>query len=231
MNIYKHFGKRLIDILASACGLLLLAPLFAVVALSIKLDSRGPVFFRQGRVGKDGHAFRIVKFRSMDAVSSTLPAGITVSGDKRVTSVGRVLRRYKIDELPQLWNVLSGEMSLVGPRPELAKYVDSYSPEQRIVLTVRPGITDPATLAYRHEEEILSQDGDPETLYRTRILPDKLNRNISYIRQSSFRTDLLLIFHTVFDSFLPASRGSSPPSSSSGNSHTALPSSQADRST
>jgi lipopolysaccharide/colanic/teichoic acid biosynthesis glycosyltransferase len=187
---------------SSATGLLLLLPLFALVAVCIKVTSCGPVFYRQTRVGKGGRQFQIVKFRSMDAVASEMPAGITVSGDKRITRVGRILRRYKIDELPQLWNVLCGDMSLVGPRPELPKYVEAYSSEQKLVLCVRPGITDPASLAYRHEEEILSRCGDPEQMYQTQVLPDKLARNLAYIRRITFRTDLRIIFATMGRSFL-----------------------------
>ena len=128
--------------------------------------------------------------------------GITISGDKRISRVGGFLRRYKIDELPQLWNVLRGEMSLVGPRPELSKYVENYSPEQKRVLCVRPGITDPASLAYRKEEDILSRCEDPEWAYRTVILPDKLAQNLKYIQNISFRSDLRIIFATVSRSFL-----------------------------
>jgi lipopolysaccharide/colanic/teichoic acid biosynthesis glycosyltransferase len=200
-GLYAKHGKRVLDFVSSAAALLLLLPLFALVAVCIKLTSRGPVFYRQMRLGRDGQ-FPIVKFRSMDNLASEMPPGITVSGDKRITTVGRILRRYKIDELPQLWNVLRGDMSLVGPRPELPKYVEAYSPEQELVLCVRPGITDPASLAYRHEEDILSRCEDPEQVYRTQILPDKLARNLSYIRNISFWTDLHIIFATMGRSFL-----------------------------
>lgn len=166
------------------------------------MDSRGPVFYRQMRIGKGGQPFRIIKFRSMDAVSSVSPPGITVAGDKRITRVGSILRRYKIDELPQLWNVFRGDMSLVGPRPELSKYVETYSLEQRQVLSLRPGITDPATLAYRHEEEILSHSANPDEFYSTRILPDKLHHNLAYVRTISLAGDLQILFRTVFVSFI-----------------------------
>jgi lipopolysaccharide/colanic/teichoic acid biosynthesis glycosyltransferase len=201
-SFYAKRGKRVLDCVSSATGLLVLLPLFALVALSIKLTSRGPVFHRQMRVGKDGHLFPILKFRSMNGVASKMSPGITVSGDKRITRLGMILRRYKIDELPQLWNVLRGDMSLVGPRPELPKYVEVYSPEQKLVLCVRPGITDLASLAYRHEEEILSRYEDPEHVYRMEILPDKLAQNLGYIRSISFRTDLRIIFATMKRSFL-----------------------------
>jgi lipopolysaccharide/colanic/teichoic acid biosynthesis glycosyltransferase len=201
-GFYAKRVKRVLDCVFSATGLLVLLPLFALVALSIKLTSRGPVLHRQMRVGKDGHLFHIVKFRSMTGVASKMSPGITVSGDKRITRLGTILRRYKIDELPQLWNVLRGDMSLVGPRPELPKYVEIYSPEQKLVLRVRPGITDLASLAYRHEEEILSRYEDPEQVYRMEILPDKLVQNLGYIRNISFRTDLRIILATISRSFL-----------------------------
>jgi lipopolysaccharide/colanic/teichoic acid biosynthesis glycosyltransferase len=201
-GLYAKYGKRVLDVVFSVTGLLLLLPFFVLVAACIKFASRGPVFYCQMRVGKDGRQFRVVKFRSMDSFASEMPAGITISGDKRVTSVGRILRRYKIDELPQLWNVLCGEMSLVGPRPELAKYVEAYSPDQRLVLCVRPGITDPASLAYRHEEEILSRCENPEHVYLKQILPDKLARNLAYIQDISLQADLHIIFATIGRSFL-----------------------------
>ena len=134
--------------------------------------------------------------------ASLARAGVTVSGDVRITSVGRILRRFKIDELPQLWNVLFGDMSLVGPRPELPRFVVAYSPEQRLVLSVRPGITDPASLFYRREEEILSLSADPEETYLKQILPDKLARNLTYISSISFRNDLRIIWTTMAHSFL-----------------------------
>jgi lipopolysaccharide/colanic/teichoic acid biosynthesis glycosyltransferase len=132
--------------------------------------------------------------------------GITVSGDKRVTPIGRVLRRYKLDELPQLWNVLRGDMSLVGPRPELPMYVASYTAEQRQVLAVRPGITDPASLTYRHEEKILAEYDDPDQFYRTRILPDKLAQSLLYLQKISLKVDLRIIVETVLSLFFPWSR-------------------------
>ena len=202
------FGKRLMDVAVSVVGLLVLLPLLCIVALCIKIDSHGSVFYSQARVGKGGRHFQILKLRSMDAVSSALPAGITVSGDKRVTRVGKILRRYKIDELPQLWNVLVGDMSLVGPRPELPKYVETYSAEQRRVLSVLPGITDPATLVYRHEEEMLASCEDPEQVYRMRIMPDKLAGNLAYIQNISLRSDIRIIVETVGRSFFLVNQSS-----------------------
>lgn len=210
-GFYANRGKRLLDIVSSTVGLVLLLPVFSFVGLCIKATSRGSVFYRQCRVGKDGRSFQIIKFRSMDSARSEASPGITVSGDKRVTRVGRLLRRYKIDELPQLWNVLRGEMSLVGPRPELPKYVATYLPSQRHVLAVRPGIADSASLTYRNEEEILALGENPEKLYVEQILPDKLARSLVYIQKMSFRSDLRIIAATIARSFMPfASQPSGP---------------------
>jgi len=205
-GFYERHGKRSLDTLLATTGLILLSPLLGFLACCIKLTSRGPVFFRQVRVGKNGRPFQILKFRSMVMQSLNTDVMITVAGDLRVTTLGRVLRRYKFDELPQLWNVIRGEMSLVGPRPELPIYVSRYTPDQRIVLCVRPGITDPASLAYRHEEEILADQSDPEQFYRTNILPDKLARNRAYLQQITFRNDTRIILRTISSSFLPAEK-------------------------
>mgnify|MGYP004451262249 FL=1 len=188
--------KRLFDICASACGLLLLSPLFVIMAVWIKCDSRGPVFYRQVRVGRGGRDFRLYKFRSMvtDADKGSL---ITVGGrDPRITRSGYFIRKYKLDELPQLINVLLGDMSLVGPRPEVRRYVDMYTAEQLHVLDVRPGITDMASIKYRNENELLADAADPEEYYVNVIMPDKLRINLEYVRHHSFWFDLKLIFST-----------------------------------
>ena len=205
-GFYSNYGKRALDILSATAGLVLLSPVLGLVACCIKLTSRGPVFYRQVRVGKDGRPFHILKFRSMVRQTSKRDLRITVAGDPRVTAIGRFLRRYKADELPQLWNVVWGDMSLVGPRPELLVYVAAYTPEQRMVLSVRPGITDPASLAYRHEEEILAEQGDPDQFYRTQILPDKLARNRAYLQKITLQNDIRIILKTISSSFLLAKR-------------------------
>jgi lipopolysaccharide/colanic/teichoic acid biosynthesis glycosyltransferase len=187
---------RAIDILAVFIGLLLLFALFIAVAIAIKLDSPGPVFYRARRIGKDGVPFRLFKFRSMIVNAERQGPGITAAGDTRITRVGRFLRRTKLDELPQLINVLKGEMSLVGPRPEDPRYVTLYTPEQRRVLAVRPGITSAASLTYRHEEQALSGD-DWETVYRTKVLPDKLAIDLVYLERRTLGSDLKLIFRTI----------------------------------
>jgi lipopolysaccharide/colanic/teichoic acid biosynthesis glycosyltransferase len=196
-GFYQRRGKRILDCVVAALGLLLLAPLLLVVALLVKLTSRGPVFYLQDRVGRSGRIFRIVKFRSMFEDGDKGGLAITSSGDPRITPMGRILRHLKIDELPQLWNVLIGEMSVVGPRPEVPRYVESYSPAQRRVLTVRPGITDPASIAYRREQDLLAAQSDPDRYYRDVVLPDKLNMNLEYLDHISFSNDLLLVLHTT----------------------------------
>ena len=194
-------AKRLFDIVSSGIGLLCLAPVFVVMAIWIKLDSRGPVFYRQTRVGRYGRDFRIFKFRSM-RVGSDKGRQITVGErDPRITRSGYFIRRYKIDELPQLINVFLGDMSIVGPRPEVRKYVDLYSEEQRKVFQVRPGITDLASIKYLNENELLSQVDDPDTYYIDVIMPDKLTINLEYIRHQSFMGDIKIIFNTLFKIF------------------------------
>lgn len=188
--------KRLLDITASGIGLLLLSPIFLVLAIWIKLDSQGPVFYRQVRVGRGNRDFRIFKFRSM-RVGSDKGSLITVGGrDSRITRSGYFIRKYKFDELPQLINVFIGDMSLVGPRPEVRRYVDLYNQEQLHVLDVRPGITDPASIKYRNENELLEQAENPEQFYTDVIMPDKLRLNLEYATNQSFFGDLKLIFKT-----------------------------------
>ena len=189
--------KRFFDILFSALGLAVLSPLFLVLALWIKLDSRGPVFYRQVRVGRHNRDFSIFKFRSMrtDADKAGL---ITVGGrDPRVTRSGYYIRKLKLDELPQLINVLCGDMSFVGPRPEVRKYVDMYTPEQLHVLDVRPGITDEASIQYRNENELLATADDPEQFYVHTVMPDKLRINLQYVQHHNLWTDIKLIFRTL----------------------------------
>lgn len=190
--------KRLFDLLASAAGLLVLSPLFLLLALWVKSDSPGPVFYRQTRVGRGNRDFRLFKFRSM-RVGADKKGLITVGGrDPRVTRSGYCIRKYKLDELPQLINVFLGDMSLVGPRPEVRKYVELYTPEQMRVLDVRPGITDPASIRYRNENELLAASDDPERFYRETIMQDKLRINLEYVAERSFVYDLKLIFKTFW---------------------------------
>ena len=193
--------KRIFDFVAASTGLVLLAPLFAVAAVLVKLDSRGPVFFRQQRVGIHGRIFRIFKFRTM-TVGAEKEGQITVGHDPRVTRVGRVLRRFKLDELPQLLNVVRGEMSLVGPRPEVPRYVAQYPAEVReAVLSVRPGITDWASIEFKDENAILGKAVDPERSYIETILPIKLGYYVRYVHERSFGMDLKIIFSTILAIF------------------------------
>ena len=188
--------KRLFDIVASAIGLLLLSPLFLILAVWIKCDSNGPVFYKQKRVGRGNKDFDLYKFRSMRVGADKLGL-ITVGGrDPRITRSGYFIRKYKLDEFPQLINVLKGDRSIVGPRPEVRKYVDLYTPEQLQVLQVRPGITDPASIRYRNENELLAQVEEPERYYREVIMPDKLRLNLEYVQTMSLGEDLRLIFST-----------------------------------
>ncbi len=188
--------KRACDILLSGIGLLCLSPLLLAVAIWVKLDSKGPVFYRQVRVGRGGKDFRIYKFRSM-YTDSDKRGLITVGGhDPRVTRAGYYIRKLKLDELPQLINVFVGDMSFVGPRPEVRKYVNLYSPEQLHVLDVRPGITDAASIKYRNENELLAAQAAPEQYYIDVIMPDKLRINLDYVRHHTLFGDLQLIFRT-----------------------------------
>lgn len=188
--------------MASAAGLILLSPLLLLTAIGIVLDDGRPVFFRHQRVGRGGRLFRLLKFRSM---RSCVPGcSITASGDPRLTRFGRLLRKYKIDELPQLWNVARGEMSLVGPRPEIPRFVNVNDPVWRAVLQVNPGITDLASLMYRNEEEILGRSSHPEDHYARVILPAKLALNLQYMQARSFWRDMKLIMLTIRYSFVPS---------------------------
>lgn len=193
--------KRAFDISFSMMGLLVLSPLFLIVMGIIKLDSSGPIFFTQKRIGKDAKPFYILKFRTMVVDAQKLGMQITVGRDKRITKVGHVLRKYKIDELPQLVNVLKGDMSFVGPRPEVSKYVKLYSPKERNVLKIRPGITDLASIEYRDENNILSQAEHPEAMYINHIMVKKLELNYIYLRKISLLYDIKLIAITCMKVF------------------------------
>lgn len=190
--------KRLFDIIASGLGLIVLSPLFLVLAIWIKLDSKGPVFYRQVRVGLHNKDFRIFKFRSM-RVGSDKGSLVTIGGhDPRITRSGYFIRKFKFDELPQLINVFVGDMSLVGPRPEVRHYVDYWTPEQMHVLDVRPGITDPASIKFRNENELMEQAEDPEKYYIEVIMQEKLKLYLEYVANHSFWGDIGLIFKTFW---------------------------------
>jgi lipopolysaccharide/colanic/teichoic acid biosynthesis glycosyltransferase len=190
------------DVGVAAIGLLLLSPFFAVIAALVKLQDGGPVFYRATRVGKGGDLFKLYKFRTMVVDADRVGPGVTFSGDNRTTRIGRFLRRAKLDELPQLVNVLAGDMSLVGPRPEDPRYVALYTPEQRQVLSVRPGITSAASIIYRYEEQLLS-GSDPEAVYRYVILPSKLKTDLDYLYKRNVWSDVRLILRTAAAIFRP----------------------------
>ena len=190
--------KRAFDIVVALVGLVFFSPLVLIIAVFIKLDSPGPVFYRAPRVGKGGRPFRMYKFRTMVADADKIGPAITVDKDPRITRIGARLRRSRLDEIPQLINVLRGEMSMVGPRPEAPYYVEKYSPEQREVLMVKPGMTAPAQIAFRHEEEALSNAETLEDEYMSVILPPKLAMDLQYIEQQSLSLDLKILFQTAW---------------------------------
>ena len=198
--------KRAFDLMAAAAGLVLLAPLLAVVAAAVRRSSPGPVLFRQERVGRGGRTFMLLKFRTMRVAAEAEQGRFEAGGSPRVTPLGRLLRRTKLDELPQLWNVLKGDVSLVGPRPEVRQWVAVYPERWARVLTVRPGITDPASILYRDEEELLARWPNPEGAYRDTVLPHKLALYEEYVRTRCFRNDLRILFRTLW----VVARGSAP---------------------
>lgn len=189
--------KRAFDIVAAACGLVLLLPVFVMVALLVRCKDGGPAFYRQTRIGRHGRSFRIWKFRTMVDGADRIGPPLTAGRDPRITPIGHWLRKFKFDEIPQLLNVLTGEMSLVGPRPEVPQYVDLYNSNQRRVLDIRPGITDPASLKYFNEHELLANSDDPERDYVEQIMPEKIHINLEYAAGATLRTDVLVIVRTL----------------------------------
>ena len=188
--------KRIFDIISSLFGLILLSPFMIIIAILIKFDSKGPIFFKQVRVTKNGREFKIFKYRTMK-VGSDKYSQITVGKDSRITKVGDFLRKYKLDEIPQLINVLIGDMSLVGPRPEVPKYVALYTEEQREILKVRAGITDYASIEFSNENDILANETDPEKAYIEKIMPRKIELNKKYLSEISVMTDIKIILLTI----------------------------------
>lgn len=189
--------KRIFDIVASATGLILLSPILILIAICIKLDSKGPVFFKQVRVGKNKQLFKIYKFRTMVTDAERLGKQITIGNDSRITKIGKFIRKCKLDELPQLINVVKGEMSLVGPRPEVPRYVELYDKYQEQILLVRPGITDYASIEFRNENELLGISSNPEITYINEVMPTKIDLNMKYIEKISLYEDIKLIFATL----------------------------------
>jgi lipopolysaccharide/colanic/teichoic acid biosynthesis glycosyltransferase len=192
-SLYLRFGKRGFDLIAAGIGVLLLLPVLAVIGLAVRLTSRGPILFRQIRVGQFGEPFELLKFRSMH-VGSEKGSQLTAVGDPRITPLGSWLRRTKADELPQLWNVVRGDMSLIGPRPEVPRFVAQYNDRQRAVLKARPGITGPEINVY--EEQLLARQADKEQFYLNTLLPAKLETDLAYVREIRFSSDLGVLLQT-----------------------------------
>jgi lipopolysaccharide/colanic/teichoic acid biosynthesis glycosyltransferase len=188
--------KRLFDIFFSALGIIICTPFFIIAAILVKLDSSGPILFTQERIGKNFKPFNIYKFRTMKKVGEQDGPKITISGDNRITGIGRLLRKYKIDELPQLFNVLKGDMSFVGPRPEISEYVNLFKTAYGKLLSIRPGITDPASICYSNEEILLSGSDNWEENYRKIVLPEKIKLSLQYVDNHSIITDIRLIVKT-----------------------------------
>lgn len=198
VRLSDPMGKRLFDIAASGAALLLLAPVLLAIALTVKIDSKGPVLFRQIRVGKNSRTFRIRKFRTMRAGEENRGLQITASDDPRITRAGAFLRKWKLDELPQFLDILAGDMSIVGPRPEVPRYVDYWAPDLRErILSVRPGLVDPASIAFLDEEALLAAADDPHRAYVDDILPAKVRLHAEYASTASMRNDLRIICRTL----------------------------------
>ncbi|MBN1069004.1 sugar transferase [Clostridium botulinum] len=197
MNNFNKIVKRIFDFACSTLGIIILSPIFILISIMIKTGSDGPVFFKQIRVGEDGKDFEILKFRTMVVDAEKLGKQITVGNDNRITKIGSFLRKYKLDELPQLINVFKGDMSLVGPRPEVPRYVKIYNDEQRKVLEVKPGITDLASIRYKDENALLGKAENPEEFYINTIMPDKLALNLEYINKSNVFFDIYIIVKTI----------------------------------
>jgi lipopolysaccharide/colanic/teichoic acid biosynthesis glycosyltransferase len=198
-GFYSEIGKRWLDLFFAFCGLILLSPVLVAVGLAVRLTSRGPAFFRQVRVGRHSRPFRIFKFRTMIEAPAHAGSLLTAAGDPRITPLGRWLRKSKFDELPQLLNVLAGDMSLVGPRPEVPTYVAAHAEIYKSILSAKPGITGPSANVY--EEELLASHPDKETFYLTSVLPAKLKIDVAYCRDIRFSTDWRLIFRTLLTVF------------------------------
>jgi lipopolysaccharide/colanic/teichoic acid biosynthesis glycosyltransferase len=204
---WRIVTKRVVDVLASAIGLMLLMPLFALIAVAIWREDGGPVFYRQTRVGRAGRPFEINKFRSMTPAPRGSGSQLTLAGDPRVTRTGAFLRRAKLDELPQLLNVLIGDMSLVGPRPESPELIIHYAPSERaVMLSVRPGMTDYASVLLRNESDLLAQARDPDRFYRERLMPLKYELCVRYFSEIGSRTDVRIVLATIWSVVIPSER-------------------------
>jgi lipopolysaccharide/colanic/teichoic acid biosynthesis glycosyltransferase len=196
-GFYARFGKRILDVFVAAVALVFAAPILTICAVAIYVDSRGPIFYRQWRAGRNGEPFRIIKLRTMVCGADTQGLRITASGDPRITRVGRILRGAKLDEVPQFLNVIHGKMSIVGPRPELPEYISKYTLADRTILGVRPGVTGPASLWYIDEEKVLASAGDREEFYVNHLMQHKLQLDLGYCRAISLRNDVRIMLRTA----------------------------------
>jgi len=197
-NFYTKYGKRIFDFIASLIGLILLSPFLVIIGVLVKISDKGPVFYRSKRVGQNFKPFYLLKFRTMVVNAEELGPSITKGGDQRITKIGKFLRKTKLDELPQLWNVIKGELSLVGPRPEVEKYISFYKDDYKEILKIKPGITDYAAIKFRNEEEILAKFEDVEKAYIENVLPAKIKLYKTYLGEIGFLTDLKIIFKTLW---------------------------------
>lgn len=197
MGILNKVFTRMVDFILALLGILLISPILIVIAIIIKLTSKGPILFKQVRIGKNSIEFKILKFRTMIVNAEKLGKQITVGSDNRITGIGKILRKYKLDELPQLINVIKGDMSLVGPRPEVPYYVNMYNEEQKKVLNVKPGITDIASLRYKNENDLLGSVENAEEYYVKTVMPDKLKLNLEYIEKKNIFFDISIIMKTI----------------------------------
>ncbi|MFB0919136.1 MAG: sugar transferase [Clostridiaceae bacterium] len=197
----KTLWKDIFDLVLGIIGFILLSPILVIISVLVVFTSKGPAFFKQDRVGKNGRVFGIYKFRTMITNAEDVGLKLTIGDDPRITSVGKVLRKYKLDELTQIINIVIGDMSFVGPRPEVPKYVAMYNPEQRKVLIVKPGVTDLASIKFRNENEILGKSKDPEKTYIEKIMPEKLRINLEYVENISLLNDIRLILKTIKEVF------------------------------
>ncbi|MGE0104380.1 MAG: sugar transferase [Blastocatellales bacterium] len=193
----SYTGQRIFDLIVSGALLAALSPVLLAAMIWIRLDSPGPVFFLQDRIGREGRRFRIFKFRTMVTDAEKAGTQITIGDDPRITRSGRWLRRLRIDELPQLLNVIRGEMSIVGPRPEVPRYVELYTPDQRRILAFRPGLTSPATIEFRNESSLLSRQTDPERYYREHLIPAKIATDLNYSLKAGLVSDIFILLTTV----------------------------------
>ncbi|MCS6943764.1 MAG: sugar transferase [Geminocystis sp.] len=202
-RFYIKFGKRWFDFVASLMALIVLSPVFIIISILIKLMDEGPIFYQQKRMGQDFKPFLLIKFRTMTVDADKIGPLVTSGDDKRITKIGKFLRKTKLDELPQLFNVIKGDMSIVGPRPEVEKYVKAYEGDYKDILKVKPGITDYATVVYSREEEILKNFENPEEGYIREILPKKIELYKKYIAEMGFKTDLKIIIDTIIKIIKP----------------------------